>query len=164
MLKVITEKNTDAFIKIRLEGLKDSPQTFGASYEEGLDKDQTYNNLQNRTDEYCIPGFFEGEVLAGIIGFIREPKLKKKHKAIIWGMYVSPGFRIKGIAKKLLLEVIRRAKNIDGLSKIILSVTQPQEKALGFYEHFGFVKYAVEKDALRVDGQKIDEIFLSLEF
>ena len=79
-------------------------------------------------------------------------------------MYVSSDFRGKGIAEKLLLEVIRRAKNIDGLSKIILSVTQPQEKALGFYEHLGFVKYAVEKDAMRVEGQKIDEIFMSLEF
>ena len=94
---------------------------------------------------------------------MREHKLKKKHKAIIWGMYVSPAFRGKGIVKKLLLEVIRRAKNIDGLSKIMLSVTQAQEKALGFYEYLGFVKYSVEKDAIRVDGQKIDEIFMSFQ-
>ena len=78
-------------------------------------------------------------------------------------MYVDPNFRGKGIARQLMEEVISRAKKIQGLSKIILSVTQTQENALRFYEKLGFVKYSVEKDAIRVDGQKIDEIFMSLE-
>ena len=161
MVKVLTENDTDAFIDIRLKGLKESPMAFGASFEEGIDKDLTFKNLKNRSDEYFTLGYFEKDVLVGIVGFIREQKLKKKHKSFVWGMYVDPEFRGKGIAKKLLQEVINRAKKIYGLSKIILSVTTPQTHALRFYENLGFVKYAVEKDSIRVDGKSMDEIFLS---
>ena len=119
--------------------------------------------MENRTEEYFILGFFEDEQLVGVVGFVRERKLKKMHKSFIWGMYVRPDFRGKGIAKKLLLEVIIKAKKIEGLSKIMLSVTHHQENALQFYERLGFEKYAVENDAIRLDGQKIDEIFMSLQ-
>ncbi len=163
MIKVLTEKNTDAFIQLRMLGLKESPRAFGASFEEGIDRNRTFQNLKNRTNENFILGYFKEEDLVGIVGFVREQKLKKKHKSFIWGMYVKPNFRGKGIAKKLMPETIGRAKKIEGLSKIILSVTQPQENALKFYENLGFVKYSIEKDAIRVDGQKINEIFMSLE-
>jgi len=163
MIKVLTEKDTDTFIQLRMESLQESPQAFAASYKEGVERDQTFKNLKNRTEEYFVLGFFEGEQLVGIVGFVRERKLKKKHKSFIWGMYVSPKFRGKGIAKKLLLELINKAKKVEGLSKVMLSVTHPQEKVLGFYERLGFVRYSVEKDAIRVDGQKIDEIFMSLQ-
>lgn len=163
MVKVLTEKDTDIFIELRLKGLKESPMAFGASFEEGMDRDQTFKNLKNKTNENYILGYFKNDLLVGIVGFVRELKLKKRHKSFIWGMYVDSDFRRMGIAKKLLLEVIHRAKKLEGLSKIILSVTQPQENALGFYERLGFVKYSIEIDAIRVDGEKIDEIFMSLQ-
>jgi ribosomal protein S18 acetylase RimI-like enzyme len=78
-------------------------------------------------------------------------------------MYVSPDFRGSGVGKKLMQEVIERVKKIKGLSKIMLSVTQPQENSLKFYQRLGFEKYAVEKDALRVGDKMIDEIFMSLK-
>ena len=163
MVKVLTEKDTDAFIEIRLEGLKESPLAFGASFEEEIDREGIVQNFKNRSDGYFTLGFFEDEKLAGIVGFIREHRLKKKHKGIIWGMYVSPEHRGKGIAKKLVLDVIDRAKNLQGLSKIMLSVTAPQKKAIGFYKRLGFEAYAAEKDAIRVDGQAVEEIFMSLK-
>ena len=163
MIKVLTEKDTDAFIQLRIQGLQKSPQVFAASYQKVGERDQTFINLKNWTEEYFVLVFFEDWQLFGIVGFVRERKLKKMHKSFIWGMYVRPDFRGKGIAKKLLLEVIIKAKKIEGLSKIMLSVTHPQENALQFYELLGFEKYAVENDAIRLDGQKIDEIFMSLQ-
>ena len=163
MIKVLSEKDTDAFIKLRLHALKESPQAFGASYEEGVDRGQTFMNFKNRREDYFVLGYFEIEQLVGIVGFVRESKLKKKHKAVIWGMYVNSDFRGKGIARKLLIEVIERAGKIGGLSKIMITVTSPQENVLGFYERLGFLQYSLENDAMRVGEQRIDEIFLSLE-
>ncbi len=163
MIKVLTEKNTDTFIEIRMESLRESPLAFGASFEDGIDRELTFQNLKNRTDENFILGYFEESQLVGIVGFIREQKRKKRHKSFIWGMFVSQNSRGSGIGKKLMLEVMNRAKKIDGLSKINLSVTKSQQNAIAFYHGLGFVEYAVEKDALRVDGQAIDEIFMSIE-
>ena len=163
MLRILTQKDTDAFIKRRMEGLRESPFAFGASFEEGVDRDRVFNNLRNGSDENFILGYFDDEALCGIVGFFRESKLKKKHIGWIWGMYVRPDSRGRGIAKSLMLEVINKAKQIEGLSKINLSVTRPQEKALMFYQKLGFVEYAIEKDALRVNGQKVDEIFMSMQ-
>ena len=47
-------------------------------------------------------------ILAGMMGFKREYGLKLRHKGCIWGVYVSPAHRGKGLASLLLSEVIER--------------------------------------------------------
>ena len=164
MIKVLTEKETDAFIKLRMKGLEESPMAFGASFEDGIDREITFERLKKRSKDYFVLGYFINDGLVGIVGFIRHQKLKLKHKAFVWGMYVEPSFRGKGIAKKLMKELLKKAKRIEGLSKINISVTHPQEAAKQFYQKLGFEVYAVEKQSLNVDGQAIDEIFMELRF
>ncbi len=163
MIAVLNENHADEFIRLRLSGLRESPLAFGASPEDGLDRGEVIENLKKRSEENFILGYFRDDRLIGIVGFVRQKRIKQKHKAFIWGMYVDPVFRGLGIGEKLMLDIIQRTKNLDGLSKIVLSVTHLQQDSKRFYQKLGFIQYAVEKDALRVSGQKIDEIFMCMK-
>jgi len=48
--------------------------------------------------------------LIGNIGFRREPQIKSRHKGTIWGVYLTPAYRGKGIAKNLLTATLDRIK------------------------------------------------------
>jgi GNAT superfamily N-acetyltransferase len=56
------------------------------------------------------------------VGFKREKGKKLRHKAIIWGMYVVPEVRRLGVGKALLKEMIGRAREMEGLEQLILTV------------------------------------------
>src|SRR5437762_11232189 len=96
----LTEADAEAFWNIRLRALRDNPESFGASYEEILERGiaGVAQGLRKRdtTPDDVTFGAFEG-TLVGIAGFQREEEAKRHHKATIWGMYVAREMRGKGI-------------------------------------------------------------------
>jgi ribosomal protein S18 acetylase RimI-like enzyme len=51
----------------------------------------------------------------GTAGFFRSQNLKEKHKGHIWGVYVTQASRGKGAGRKMLLELLRRAREQPGI-------------------------------------------------
>jgi len=49
----------------------------------------------------AIFGAFDGQDLVGTVGLHRERGLKLAHKAVIWGVYVAPSFRQRGVGRLL---------------------------------------------------------------
>ena len=105
----------------------------------------------NGTDDQWVLGAFE-EDLVGVIGFIRDSGDKSRHKGFIWGMYVVPSFRGRGIGRALFEEALARIDAVSGLRSVRLSVVTSHLVALRLYEKFGFVRYGEEDEALCVDG------------
>jgi len=161
MIRPLNEKDLDSFIEIRMEGLQKEPTAFGAAYEEGINKDKTFQDLKNKNEENFILGYFDQEQLIGIIGLVRYHRLKMNHKAFIWGMYVKASHRGKGIGRQLMEQTIEKAKQIPSLQKINLSVIDTQVTALQLYQRLGFEIFGKDQHALCVDGQFYDEILLS---
>ncbi|MGO4275177.1 GNAT family N-acetyltransferase, partial [Paenibacillus sp. TAF58] len=93
----------------------------------------------------------------GTVGFKREQSLKMKHKAFIWGIYVSEKHRGQGIAKQLMVEVIHRGKQLERLKQVSLSVVTTNGAAADLYRKLGFETYGVERNALEYEGQGYDE-------
>ena len=118
---------------------------------------------KDRNDSFTIGGYINGE-LAGVVSFIRdgENRQKLRHKGIISSMYVSPGFRGHGIAKKLLEEVIQRAKCIPGLEQINLIHISTNSIARQLYEKFGFRKFGTEQHSIKWEGNYYDEDLMVL--
>lgn len=163
MIRTLTPNDIDAFIEVRMLGLKTHPEAFGAAYEEGIDREKTLRNLYAKNDEDFILGYFSGDILVGIVGFVRYTRLKQRHKGWIWGMYVRPEYHGRGIGKALMETCIEGASTLEGLQKIILSVTHTMIPAKKLYESVGFQAYGVEKDSMRVGGMAYDEILMSRE-
>lgn len=161
MIKIrpITQDDADQFWELRLEALKYNPEAFSASYEESINKSmEAVRTRINVTEENFILGaFVESNRLIGMIGFYRGQAKKLNHKGHIWGTYVTSEFRGKGIAKEILVEIIERAKKIEGLIHINLEVVTFNEGARKLYKSVGFEVYGLERNGFKLNDQYFDE-------
>jgi len=164
-IRKLTEADTEAFWDLRLRGLRDSPEAFGSSYEESATTPLASVVLRMRNESTAgdnfILGAFEG-TLVGVVGFYRNQRLKDRHKGTIWGMYVLPEMRGRGIAKALMSQAIAYAASLVGLIQIHLAVVTTQEAPRHLYRSLGFEVYGLEPRALKVGSQFLDEELMIL--
>lgn len=144
---------------LRLEALHKHPAAFGSAYEESvlLPMEEVEKRIGQDSSNFILGAFTTEGQLIGTVGFKREQSLKMKHKAFIWGVYVSDNFRGQGIGKQLMVEVIRRGKKLEGLKQVTLSVVTTNGAAIDLYRKLGFETYGVERNALEYEGQGYDE-------
>lgn len=164
LIRKLTEVDAKQFWALRLRGLREEPQDFGASYEEELNTpiDKLISRFSSELivpleENFMVGAFDENNDMLGVVGFRRGTRIKLKHKANIWGMYVVPEFRQTGIAKLLLAELLNSAKSLDGLEQINLSVVNSNVNAKGLYDSFDFTIYGVEKNALKIGEEYFDD-------
>lgn len=83
----------------------------------------------------------DGKIVGSIVWYVTtgSPSLidGARRRAMIAGFVVSPGQRGKGLGKRLLEEVERRARN-RGLNRLVLGVVAWNEPSIAFYEAQGF--------------------------
>ncbi len=92
-----------------------------------------------------------------MVGLGREPRAKNRHKANVFGMYVAPEFRRRGIARALLRHLIAAARQERDLEQLVLTVTHSNESARALYESEGFRSFGIEPRALRVADRYYDK-------
>lgn len=148
----------DAYFQLRLRGLKAHPETFGQSYEEALAKgapqhDAILQGAGSAEGDFLLGAYLAaGTPLIGVVGLMRNPRDKERHKASVVGMYVAPEAAGRGVGRALLGELLARATQIDGLHQIQLMVGSRNDAAHKLYESLGFRKYGCEVGALQVGG------------
>ena len=122
----------------RLNALKDSPDAFGSVYETAalLADSDWQDRLARIAPDRDLP-------LAGLVGTefagmawarFDEPNDKTAH---LYQMWVSPAYRGKGLARKLLLEAMAWALS-HGARSMRLGVTCGDTPARKLYEKIGF--------------------------
>ncbi|MFL0554040.1 N-acetyltransferase family protein [Paenibacillus barengoltzii] len=83
-------------------------------------------------------------------------------KANVFGLYVTPEMRGKGIGLALMEELIARAKRMEGLEQLNLTVVSTNDSARRLYASLGFQLYGTERRALKWDGAYFDEDYMAL--
>jgi ribosomal protein S18 acetylase RimI-like enzyme len=163
-IKVLTDVNATQFWDLRLKGLRENPEAFGASYEEELNIPINELILRFNTDfigpledNFILGAFDENNDLVGMVGLRRERRAKMKHKAVLWGTYVASNVRQTGIGRTLIAELLNKAKTIQGLEQISLGVVCSNIQAKGLYASLGFQIYGLEKHALKLGQAYFDE-------
>jgi RimJ/RimL family protein N-acetyltransferase len=161
LIRLLTELDLKAYSAMRLHSLQESPTSFGSSYEQEakFSMQEFASRIRPHGDTAnCMFGAFsDASELMGVIGFSREPHLKRAHIGSVWGMYVRPEFRGKGVGAALLDEALVHARRLPGMRQITLTVTAGNLPAIGLYKSRGFDRFGVQRDALLVDGRLFDE-------
>jgi ribosomal protein S18 acetylase RimI-like enzyme len=109
-----------------------------------------------RTDTQIVFGAFIGTKLVGIAGLRREPLEQVKHKAALWGVFISPDRRREGLARTLFSRVLSFARDA-GVLQIHLCVNTENVRARSLYRSLGFESFGVEPRAMRVGDRFFDE-------
>lgn len=159
-IRRLTRNDAEGLWRLRMESLREAPLAFGEHWEEHAR--MTVETMAARLDqqESFVYGAFDGEKQIGMGGFYRNQQKNRLHKGHIWGVYVQPAYRGQGISRRLMTALIGEAKRLPGLEQILLSVTQPEARAL--YLSLGFWPYGMDRRALIVNGQSVDEELMSL--
>lgn len=155
-IRFLNVEEAAAYRELRLEALRESPTAFCSSFEQEADFSLEKFAAKLRPDNDPVNGVFaafpDGGRLVGILGYSREGRPKRRHIATLWGMYVLPGFRGRGIGSALLDAALSHAHRPGGARKIILAVTLDNLPAYGLYRSRGFETFGLECDAMCVDG------------
>jgi ribosomal protein S18 acetylase RimI-like enzyme len=163
-LRLLTADDAEAWWQLRLEMLGNDPESFADSAEEH--EQTTVEDARKRLaacdpSENFVAGVFEDDKLAGTAGFFRRSNNKERHKGHIWGVYVTPRLRGKGAARALMQEIIRRARQLEGLEQITL-VASAHLPAQRLYQAVGFESYGVERRSLKIGEQYVDDVLMVL--
>jgi ribosomal protein S18 acetylase RimI-like enzyme len=158
-VRLLTQADAEPFRRLRRERLDDSPRAFGESIAEceSMSVSVVAQRLGSGSGDNFVVGAFDDGQLFGMAGFARNLREKSNHKGVIWGVYVRPGFRGRGVAQELLKTLVERAKSQAGLEQIVLSVAVDQTAARRLYKSLGFEVFGHERHALKVDGAYVDE-------
>ncbi len=161
-IRVLEEADAADFWKLRLRGLKEDPEAFGASFADSVNstQEEICKRLANTSETFALGAFNPNP--CGMLGFYRRQGERVRHKGSIWGVYVAPEARGVGLARRLMVEAIERAKQMPGLEEVILTVSTTQEAAMKLYQSLGFNEYGHEVNALKQGDIYIDEKMMML--
>lgn len=156
-IRPLDSPDAAAFRQIRLQAISDSPSAVWPTYEE--EARRTVKEIEARilmTDTQVVFGAFIDSVLVGIAGLRREPLDQVRHKAVLWGVFVSPDLRREGLARKLFARIQSFACG-EGVLQIHLCVNAENARARNLYRSLGFESFGVEPRAMRVGDKFFDE-------
>lgn len=162
MIRALHEADLEAYVALRREALLDTPLAFAASPDDDFASSiDSLGGQLAKAPDWVIFGAFE-ERLVAACGLIRDRHVKAMHKMHLWGMYVTPSHRGRGIATQLLDAAIEHARAVSGVDWIFLGVTTAAPAARHLYERAGFEIWGTEPDALREGNTSVVEHRMAL--
>lgn len=164
----ITLERSPACWALRLRALREHPDAFGQpvaeaaklSEAEAIDQFQTrWDSGDNRT----FGAFDRDGTPLGMIGVVREPRPKNRHRMSIWGVYVVPEARGRGISSAMLAHALVYARGVPGVLQVHLTAASHNVVAIRSYERAGFVRVGrLPRVDILPDGSTIDDDLMVL--
>lgn len=158
-IRLLLPSDAERYWTLRLEALQQNPEAFTTSYEEAIKRENPIDQVaRNFTAEGNFTfGAFENKGLIGVVTLLQENSIKLKHRANIFAMYVTPEKQGLGVGEALLTATVNKAKSIEAIEKINLSVVASNEKAKKLYSKLGFKVFGIEEKAIIVNGIYYDD-------
>lgn len=157
--RLLTQDDWQIYRGIRLESLQNSPESLASSYEQELECSE--EDWKNKLKESDVFGAFSGNELMAVAGFYRLDRLKTKHHGDLFGMYVTPEYRGKGLASQLVQTVITHARSC--VIQLHLGCVTSNTEAIKLYQKHGFEIYGTEPRALKIGDDFFDVHLMALK-
>lgn len=166
MIRELTPQDAEEFRQLRRDAVMSNEGGFASAMDEWISKSLTeieeiLENEFTSPNEFILGAFFK-EGLVGMIGFFRPDRPKLERHGHIWGTFILPRYRGKGIAGQLLDELIKRAKQMNGVEQIQLTTLNRSKSSIALYRSRGFRIFATEKSAVKLGDQQFDELYMLL--
>lgn len=154
MIRLLTPEDFALFKLLRLEALFSHAAAYGGSFEEeSLQTDEEWGRLLRTSYVFA---FMDEQVPVGMAGYYIPDRMKKRHRATVYTVYVKSHYRGRGVMDWLLGALSYHAKDM-GVEQLHLEVGTYNVEALRCYERNGFAVYGTEPRALKLPEGYIDE-------
>lgn len=139
LIQELAAEDWQAYKFVRLASLLDSPDSFAVTYEEEKDltSDEWMSRISPKNGPHAVLPLMAKicDVPVGLaFGVMHTPDAQSVH---IYRMWVSPGYRNRGVARELLNNLVIWAARLKSKS-LKLSVTTTNLAAISLYSSFGF--------------------------
>src|SRR5262245_20133791 len=163
-VRVLGPPDAAAFRAQRIRALRAHPDAFGRAPEEVDSVEVWAERLRayGLSDLDFLLGAFDADALVGAVGCHRDHGAKQRHIAYVWGMYVVPEQRGRGLGRRLLLAALDRIRTWPDVEQVWLDVTIGNAAARALYASCGFRSIAVKPRVLKVGDQYHDEELMAL--
>ncbi len=163
-IRPLAPEHAESFRRLRLAALRAHPENFGASHDEESAKPvEDFAERLTATPHRVVLGAWIDDDLVGTVGIYQETRPKFTHRAGIWGMYVDPACRGRGVGQALLATALVFARHCPGVSHVFLRANAANRSAIALYARAGFVAYGTEPAALSIDGVLHEETMMACD-
>ncbi|MGG1662575.1 N-acetyltransferase family protein [Brevibacillus sp. NRS-1366] len=164
-IRVLRAEDKEEYARMRLESLRESPDSFGSTYEEVLrDKNfdaQIAKRVQPADDDFTLGAFEDGK-LVSMATLERLSRRKTRHSADVLSVYTSPDYRGRGISRALLSKLIAMVKERTDIEQLKLKVVTENHGAYQLYRSLGFEVYGTDKHAFKKGDVYWDQYLMVL--
>lgn len=163
VMRRLVVADAESFVALRRTVTEHNALPMGLTLEE-----ETGRPLQGFRDQLSYPdpnaafGAFLGCELVGSAAVAWPSKFpSSRHKTNLWGVFVLPQARGKGIGRAVVCKALDHAF-ANGAGRVNLQVFVPNLEAVALYLSLGFVEYGREPDAVCLSGVYYDGLHMSL--
>jgi len=131
-LRVISPDDWEDFRAVRLKALADSPDSFGVTLDEALAQPPSvWRDRAASPSPIVLASADHGSIAMGGL-YLPDGSAD----AFVWGMWVEPASRGRGVASRIVERLLDHA-DAEGRS-VLLHVTEGNDTARALYERHGF--------------------------
>lgn len=161
-IRLLNENDWLAFSQIRLKALKTDPKVFGSNFERESKFPEDDWRERLRAEDNAIFLISDDEAPIGITAVSVDRNDRSGKTALLWGSWLAPEFRGKGLSNLMYQTRIDWAKSRSNVEKIIVSHRASNLASKRANQKYGFTEtHTTEK--IWTDDATENEIFYELK-
>ncbi len=160
-IRQLNEDNWGELSQVRLKALQTDPLVFGSTFERESEFTEVDWRERLQAKDSAVFMIYENKTPIGMTGvsvFRDDPTNKT---AILWGSWLEPDFRGKGLSNLMYQARINWAKNHPGIERIIVSHRASNLASKYANQKHGFV-FTRTHQKVWADGTTEDEVCYEL--
>ena len=161
-IRQLTEDDWLEFSRIRLKALQTDPEVFGSNYEKESQMPEAEWRSRLQAKDNAIFLICAGDAPIGMTCVSVDRNDATKKTALLWGSWLAPPFREKGLSELMYQTRIDWAKEQPTVEKIIVSHRASNVASKYANQKHGFV-FTHKIERVWTDGTTEDEIFYKLK-
>jgi len=161
-IRQLTEDNWQDFSRVRLKALQTDPEVFGSNYEKESQMTEADWRSRLQAKDNAIFLIYAGDTPIGMTGVSVDRNDATQKTALLWGSWLAPHARGKGLSELMYRTRIKWAKQQPTVEKIIVSHRASNVASKYANQKHGFV-LTHKHEKVWTDGAIEDEIFYELK-
>ena len=124
-----------------------------------------YDFFENFVDENVVSAYVAMNICNDVIGFCMLEKYKNIRTFNELGdcmYFIKPEMTGKGVGRNMLSLIENDAKQ-NGIKKLVVDISDENEKSIAFHKKHGFVEYGRLKNCWRKFGRNIGIVYMCKE-